>query len=79
MMDPWKRILPVLSCAVLSIALAASSWAQVLPLPARPSNARTGSQLRTALEPLTRDAREQVLYQEVLSGNVPRSEERRVG
>ena len=71
MLELRKRTLAVLSCAVFWGALADAVPAQVLPLPPRPANARTGSQLKTALEVLTRDAREQVLFQEVLSGNVP--------
>lgn len=45
--------------------------AQTLPLPARPSGARTGTEIKTYLEPMTRDARENAIYDEVMAGNVP--------
>ncbi len=58
---------------VFLIALVAPTLvcAQVLPLPPRPAGARTGSQLQAALAPLSRDAREQVILQEIATGNVP--------
>ncbi len=45
--------------------------AQRLPLPERNPFSLTGSQLVPVLSPLTREAREERIFQEVLQGNVP--------
>ena len=64
------RIVCLLAWMIVLVAPTLAG-AQVLPLPARPAAARTGSQLESALAPLSRDAREQVILQEISSGNVP--------
>lgn len=46
-------------------------FSQTLPLPARPANAPTGSQMVTLLTPLNLDARENEIHNQILSGNVP--------
>ena len=59
-----------LACLAL-LLVPTFAGAQVLPLPSRPAAARTGSQLNVDLAPLSREAREQVILQEISSGNVP--------
>lgn len=53
------------------LLFAAEVLSQTLPLPARPANALSGSQMVTLLTPLNLDARENEIYNQVLSGNVP--------
>jgi hypothetical protein len=48
-----------------------SLGAQQLTLPDRSLFALTGSQLVTVLSPLTREAREERIFQEILEGNIP--------
>lgn len=45
--------------------------AQSLPLPPRPANAPTGSQMVTILTPLTLELRENEIHNQILSGNMP--------
>jgi hypothetical protein len=54
---------------VLLVACAAGS--QVLPIPPRPSGALEGSAVAAALDTLSQAEREEWLYREILSGNVP--------
>jgi hypothetical protein len=55
--------------AAASRAAQASEW--MLPLPARPSGARTASEILHGLTTVAPGEREQVLVDEVLAGNVP--------
>jgi hypothetical protein len=64
----WSvRLLVLLVVAELCLSLNA----QTLPLPPRPTNAPTGSQLTNLLWQLPGDECEQWLYAQVISGNVP--------
>lgn len=47
------------------------SFSQTLNVPARPSGAMTGSQFTVAILPLSLTARENLIYNEFISGNVP--------
>ncbi len=61
-----------LLCAVFNTALALlSTNAQTLNLPPRPTNAPTASQWTNMVWQLSRDEREQWIYAQVISGNVP--------
>ena len=51
--------------------LAGAAAAQTLPLPPRPANAPTGTQVTNILTPLSLSEREQWIYAEVVRGNVP--------
>lgn len=59
----------VLLIPVLFVASAAGS--QILPLPPRPPGALEGVVVAAALDTLSQDEREERLYREILSGNVP--------
>lgn len=66
----------VLKCLILAIALVCQTALQaqspaVLNLPSRPLGAKTGTQLHAYLNSMTVTAREQVVYKEILAGNVP--------
>lgn len=62
----------VLCCAVLLTVFSAfSAGAQTLNLPPRPTNAPTASQWTNMVWQLSRDEREQWIYAQVISGNVP--------
>ncbi|NUN68669.1 MAG: T9SS type A sorting domain-containing protein [Bacteroidetes bacterium] len=56
---------------ILFLILAAHAAAQTLPLPPRPSAAPTGSALYPILAPLSRAAREDTIYRQVMRGNIP--------
>ncbi len=58
----------ILALLLTLFGIAAS---QQLLLPERPLSARTGSALYNALVPLNRAAREDTIYKEIVSGNVP--------
>ncbi len=59
--------------AALAVALVLSSpaGAQILNLPPRPAGAKTGSQIYPEITSLTLTAREQRVFEEIISGNVP--------
>ena len=63
--------LPV--CAVVGLALGADTAAQSLVLPARLSDAMTGSALAREIEGLGLEEREVRIVEEILAGNVPAS------
>jgi len=51
--------------------LASASDTPLLPLPSRPSDARAGDAIVSAMAPLTREEREEQIYTHVMGGNVP--------
>jgi hypothetical protein len=51
--------------------LTAPSIAQTLPLPPRPSDAPSRDRLIEIISPLSRESREDTLFQQVMSGNIP--------
>ena len=68
----FRRNRLAMLCAVFHTALSALSIrAQTLSLPPRPTNAPTASQWTNIVWQLSRDEREQWIYAQVISGNVP--------
>jgi len=59
------------ACGCLLVFTQEHSRCQTLPLPNRPSNALTGSQIAEQIEQLDLTAREERLFSEIMSGNVP--------
>jgi hypothetical protein len=57
--------------SVLFLALALSAGAQTLSLPPRPANSPNGTQFTNIITSLSRDEREQWIYAQIISGNVP--------
>ncbi len=71
-----SKSLPLLTRAGLIgiiglLLLPISVLADTLALPARAANAQTGSQLKEYLSPLSLSLREEAIYTEITSGNVP--------
>ena len=58
----------LLACALLCHC---SLFAQVLPLPARPANAPTGTQFARQITTLPLREREEAAYQQMVAGNIP--------
>ncbi len=56
---------------LLLLGALTSAPAQVLPLPPRPANAPNGTQFTNIITTLSRNEREQWIYAQVISGNVP--------
>lgn len=53
------------------LLMTGSAFSQVLPLPPRPVNALSGTQVVAAITNLPRDAREEEIFNQIMSGNVP--------
>jgi hypothetical protein len=63
-----------MQCAVISLAILLSPQmlsAQTLPLPPRPADALLGDQVVQLITPLSREGREDTLFSQVMSGNIP--------
>ena len=66
-MNHLRISLPLLAIAIL----VHSSGAQTLPLPPRAADAPTRDEILQLITPLTRQAREDSLFRQIMSGNVP--------
>lgn len=69
----FRRVIVLSRCIsilLLTLTLIAAR-AQTLNLPPRPANAPTGTQFTNIITSLSRDEREQWIYAQVISGNVP--------
>src|ERR1700722_1102085 len=56
---------------VLLLLLAGNSWSQMLKLPLRAAGAMSGSEFAKSIEALDSKQREQKIYQQIVTGNVP--------
>jgi len=58
-------------CVFHLFLISSISFAQVLPVPPRPSNALSGSAFINVIWSMPRDEREEQIYSQVVSGNIP--------
>ncbi len=65
------RRLGLFPCLFASFVAVQSSLAQTLPLPPRPSDGLSRDQIIQAITPLSRESREDSLFHQIISGNVP--------
>ena len=57
--------------AIINIIIWSTTFAQTLPVPPRPLNAIAGSDFINLIWSMPRDQREEQIYSQVISGNIP--------
>lgn len=66
-----KKILYILNYIFLFITLSSNLYSQTLNLPVRSISSKNGTQIISTLAPLSLTAREDTIFAQIISGNVP--------